>query len=165
MFISFMPDMKENMKNRRIVFGVISLLFLIGIIMFLVVYGRKPSLREYQDTFGFSLSGLQVDYIDYYHEAAFQDPWSAYHVSLQGDTSGSVFDPHTMEHPLSVKLMQLIHQMNLEMRGKSKGFSLPEENTGALFYRILSHHNASGSYSYLYIIFDNNSQSYYVLWV
>lgn len=150
------------MKKKRFLI-VLSLLILVALGLFCTARAlSRPSLSRYQDQFGFSLEGIQVDILDYQNYPAFQDSWSAYVVTAAGKTEGSIFDPSLMSEGLTYGVNQAWGLMSADMKAEKETpiFHLRDDGN----YRSRTFINQQGGHSHLYVIFDGDENLYYVLW-
>ncbi len=68
----FMMDLKRK----------ILLIICFIVIVAIVIVWNKPSISQYEDSFGFSLGNTEVKVIDYYHHSDFRDSISIYRIDV-----------------------------------------------------------------------------------
>ena len=142
------------------------------VVLALLIFGgcailRKPSLRPYQRSFGFSTKGLKIKITDHYYEEAFQDPWSGYVARVSGKVEGSVFDPALMDEGLSSMIRNTLELNNQDMAA-AKREPLFREKAGASYKaRILVRESDTSPDRWkdrLFIIYSPSEELYYIFY-
>ena len=81
-------------KLRKIIILIICL----TVITIVIVTIHKPSIKKYENDFGFSIENVDVNTLDYFHHDDFRDSLSLYRLAVSGDTDGSIFDVDKMDN-------------------------------------------------------------------
>ena len=127
---------------------------------------KRPSLRYYESTFGFSLKGIKTNIYDHYHEEAWQDPWSAYAVTATGTLSGSIFDKELMEEGLSLPVKNVLELLNKDYAAAGRGPVFAPQQDGHYKSRIITTKGAASGRERLIIISDQDLwNNYYIIYL
>lgn len=148
----FMMDLK-----RRIL-----LIICLIVIVAIVIVWNKPSISQYEDSFGFSLGDTEVKVIDYYHHSDFRDSISIYRIDVIDNSEINIFDENTMIIGLSSEAETLL-DMALETSSNSSRFEdLDSINRDDCRLTVLKEKNGDAE---LCIINYSVNNQYLVIWV
>ena len=147
------------MTNRK---HIVILILCLTVIVAIVMVWDKPSISQYEDSFGFSLGNTKVRVIDYYHHPDFRDSISIYRVSVTENTDGNIFDDNLMIAGLSSEA-EIMLDMAIEVSGNNNFDDLILINKGNCRSTVLKE-KKDGDAELCIIDYGIDSQ-YLVIWV
>ena len=164
-----MDDYELSNKRARII--VLVLLAAVVVLISMPILGSlgviriRPSLKNYQEHFGFSLEGVKVKITAYDNEPAFQDPWWAYVAEVSGDRTGTLFDPVEFSENLGQRDVTVVVELIFkEMSNHKKGRIFTQSESGRYEYRTLIYREPSSiKRSFLYVIHDLDADNYCII--
>ena len=149
------------MRRKTIV--IIAVIILLAGAYAAVRIAARPSLKQYQSEFGFSLDGLRVKIESDYHDNAFQDPCAVYAAKIEGSVEGTVFDPSGMQEGLPDSIKDAIRHINSEAETAGKG-KIINISSDAACRSIILPGSAKDSRAKLDIIYDSTDDLYHIIW-
>ena len=123
----------------------------------------KASLKEYEEEYMFSMSGIPYEITAYQKEDAFQDSWKAYVIRITGDVKGTVFDPETMSTELSEGTLSAVTCMISDCDASQKMIPFHLEQEAEYRARVLQ--STQNSRKRFNIIYDVQKDLYYIIWL
>lgn len=149
------------MRRKTII--IIAVIILLAGAYAAVRIAARPSLKQYQSEFGFSLDGLRVKIESDYHDNAFQDPCAVYAAKIEGSVEGTVFDPSGMQEGLPDSIKDAIRHINGEAETAGKG-KIINISSDAACRSIVLPGSAKDSRAKLDIIYDSTDDLYHIIW-
>ena len=149
------------MRRKTII--IIAVIILLAGAYAAVRIAARPSLKQYQSEFGFSLDGLRVKIESDYHDNAFQDPCAVYAAKIEGSVEGTVFDPSGMQEGLPDSIKDAIRHINSEAETAGKG-KIINISSDAACRSIILPGSAKDSRAKLDIIYDSTDDLYHIIW-
>ena len=147
------------MDLKRKILLIICLIVIVAI----VIVWNKPSISQYEDSFGFSLENTKVKVIDFYHHDDFRDSLTLYRVVVSGETDGSVFDLNKMSDGLSL-LAESMLKMAVDSTSENDDFTdlapIDKDNCKSTVLR-----SVNGSDANLCVINNGIKDQFIVIWV
>ena len=149
------------MRRKTII--IIAVIILLAGAYAAVRIAARPSLKQYQSEFGFSLDGLKIRIESDYHDNAFQDPCAVYTAKIDGNKEGTVFDPSGMQEGLPDSIKDAIRHINSEAETAGKG-KIINISSDAACRSIVLPGSAKDSRAKLDIIYDSTDDLYHIIW-
>ena len=147
------------MDLKRKILLIICLIVIVAI----VIVWNKPSISQYEDSFGFSLENTKVKVIDFYHHDDFRDSLTLYRVVVSGETDGSVFDLNKMSDGLSL-LAESMLKMAVDSTSENDDFTdfapIDKDNCKSTVLR-----SVNGSDANLCVFNNGIKDQFIVIWV
>ena len=152
--------MKQTAKPKTLLV-VLLYLIVIGTVAVKVIFFPKSPLEKLQSRFDYSLKGLDIKIEKLYAEAGFTDSWSIYSVSVNGDSSGTLFDEVYMQKGFPELQKRVIDRVNRTLAGEGKAPVFVFDSDQNYRYRML---RAKGTGHFnMYVICTSEDGSYYVI--
>ena len=146
--------------KKKIIRIVLCAVFLVGGALALLLLTR-PSIRQYQKRFGFSLEGLNVHIIRREHIDAFQDPGTGYAVTLTNGVQDSDFAPDRMTKGLTEAAKQAAEHFNSDLKAEGKAPLMTLKENGEYYCRRFSSKNDNSTFT---VIYDSTDGIWYMYW-
>lgn len=145
-------------KKRKIIILVICFVITIALVAI-----HKPSIKKYENDFGFSIENVDVKTIDYFHHDDFRDSLSLYRLAVSGDIDGSIFEVDKMNKGFSSEAKDM-YSYAIESACNQRNFKdLVTINLYTFKSIVLK--SIEGSDARLCILYNEITGSYFAIWV
>lgn len=145
-------------KQRKMIILVICLVITIALVVI-----QKPSIKKYENDFGFSIENVDVKTIDYFHHDDFRDSLSIYRLAVSGDIDGSIFEVDKMNKGLSSEAKDM-YSYAIESTCNQKNFK--DLATVDLYtFKSIVLNSKEGSDARFCILYNETTSSYFAIWV